>query len=48
MQPQTTMHDPAQVIRDFLIQVRSDEPIEAELALIGSALADLCCKEIEA
>lgn len=45
---QPAVHDPAQVIRDFLLQVRSEDPAEAELDLIGSALADLSQVEVDA
>lgn len=48
VQGRAVVHDPAQVIRDFLMQVRSEQPADAELALIGSALADLHTAEVEA
>ncbi|MEX2694711.1 exonuclease SbcCD subunit D [Rhizobium mongolense] len=45
---QATLQDPSKVIREFLMQVRSEDPVDAELALIGSALSDLRSVEAEA
>lgn len=44
----TTVHDPARLVRDFLSHVRNEDPIDPELQLIGTALADLGRAEVDA
>mgnify|MGYP002338258433 CR=1 FL=1 len=48
LQTRAALHDPAQMISDFLMHVRNEDPADSELVLISSAMTNLRNEEIEA